>query len=715
MEILYKVHNNLYVNLTNRCPYACTFCLRQTMDRIGESDRLWLEREPSYEEVIEEFKKFDMDQYGEVVFCGFGEPMEAFDLLIKVAAFVKETYNKPIRINTNGSGNLINGRNIIPEMKGLIDCVSISLNHPDKEQYQALVRSKFGDGSYDEMIAFASYAFNKSHATCYSWVAYQTAYLKAHYPADYMAAVLTSGQTDITRTTQLMAECKRMGISVLPPSVNESELNFSVNSKEQIHFGLQAISGMGEAAANCVIAEREKNGPYKDIFDFLSRVDLRTVNRKNVEVLVKAGAFDGLGEMHRAQYFVKDSDAENAPTYLERIVKWAAREHEAADSSQMSIFDMAEDVKTEDHPPIPQCQPWTTVELCRYEKDVVGFYLSGHPLDDYKYEMRNFAPTSIASLADLSRFVTPEGKSIGELKFAGIVTESRVGVSQRNGDPFGIMTIEDYTGSYDLRLFKDEYQKFKSYFEKGLFLCCRANVTQWTHTDKDGKKFTSPPRLHLIDMTIMSGLFEKYVGDVCFEIELKYIDDAFVRKLEALAKKYKGNCPLIANIHDTAKNISLTMKSKDLRVSAREMLYELEKIDKSFTNEFSVTGVFKEDVDILRPIITIESNVDLTVYNYFTMNNRTYHITSCELLTGGLYRINAAVDVLTTYSTGIKSLEIIADKVQQKTFSTQDINDESHINASGLKRELKNFDIVEGNSFTEYPNLILITIGGETT
>lgn len=142
---------------------------------------------------------------------------------------------------------------------------------------------------------------------------------------------------------------------------------------------------------------------------------------------------------------------------------------------------------------------------------------------------------------------------------------------------------------------------------------------------------------------------------------------------------------------------------------------ELEKIDKSFTNEFSVTGVFKEDVDILRPIITIESNVDLTVYNYFTMNNRTYHITSCELLTGGLYRINAAVDVLTTYSTGIKSLEIIADKVQQKTFSTQDINDESHINASGLKRELKNFDIVEGNAFTEYPNLILITIGGETT
>lgn len=155
MEILYKVHNNLYVNLTNRCPYSCTFCLRQTMDRIGESNRLWLEHEPSYEEVIDEFKKFDMTQYNEVVFCGFGEPTEAFDLLIKVAAYVKETFNKPIRINTNGVGCLVNKRDIVPEMKGLIDTVSISLNNPHKDEYNALVRSRFGEESFDEMISFA--------------------------------------------------------------------------------------------------------------------------------------------------------------------------------------------------------------------------------------------------------------------------------------------------------------------------------------------------------------------------------------------------------------------------------------------------------------------------------------------------------------------------------------------------------------------------------
>lgn len=155
MEILYRVHDNLYVNLTNKCPYACTFCLRQTMDRIGESDRLWLEREPSAEEVKKEFEKFDMTQYNEVVFCGFGEPTESFEVLKEVAAFVKETYQKPVRINTNGVGSLINGRNIAPELAGLVDTVSISLNNPHKERYHELVRSKFGEGSFDAMLSFA--------------------------------------------------------------------------------------------------------------------------------------------------------------------------------------------------------------------------------------------------------------------------------------------------------------------------------------------------------------------------------------------------------------------------------------------------------------------------------------------------------------------------------------------------------------------------------
>ena len=155
MEILYKVHNNLYVNLTNKCPCACTFCLRQNMDHVGESKSLWLEREPSAEEVIAEFAKFDMSRFNEVVFCGFGEPTEAFEVLKKVAAFVKETYHMPIRLNTNGLGNLVNGRDITPEMDGLIDTVSISLNTPNADRYHELVRSKFGDKSFDAMLDFA--------------------------------------------------------------------------------------------------------------------------------------------------------------------------------------------------------------------------------------------------------------------------------------------------------------------------------------------------------------------------------------------------------------------------------------------------------------------------------------------------------------------------------------------------------------------------------
>ena len=155
MEILYKVHNNLYVNLTNKCPCACTFCLRQNMDHVGESKSLWLEREPSAEEVISEFAKFDMSRFNEVVFCGFGEPTEAFEVLKKVAAFVKETYHMPIRLNTNGLGNLVNGRDITPEMEGLIDTVSISLNTPNADRYHEQVRSKFGDKSLDAMLGFA--------------------------------------------------------------------------------------------------------------------------------------------------------------------------------------------------------------------------------------------------------------------------------------------------------------------------------------------------------------------------------------------------------------------------------------------------------------------------------------------------------------------------------------------------------------------------------
>ena len=428
---------------------------------------------------------------------------------------------------------------------------------------------------WEEWKKFASYAFNKSHATCYSWVAFQTAYLKAHYPAEYMSAVMTSAQNDIKRVTELMEDCRRNGIEVLAPSVNESEVDFSVNSKGKIRFGMQAISGMGEAAADAILQEREANGPFTDIFDFLKRIDLRTVNRKNIEVLVKAGAFDGLGEMHRAQYFAKDPLNENSPTYLEKLIRWAAHYQENKNSAQMSIFDMCEDIQEEDHPPIPDVPDWTSIERCRYEKEVIGIYISGHPLDDFKYEMKTFAQTKLSEFENLNNLA---GK---EVRFGGIVTAAQRGVSQRTGNPYGSMTIEDYDGSYEIRLFGDELMKYEAFFQPNIFVYCRGMVQQVSYTDKyTGTLKTLPPRLRIHDMMMLGGILDRFTQAIEFSVHLNDIDEAFCKELESIAKKKKGKAALQVQVLDPQGNMTLLMKSQTLRVAPKEFLPELEKMSK---------------------------------------------------------------------------------------------------------------------------------------
>ena len=430
---------------------------------------------------------------------------------------------------------------------------------------------------WEDWKKFASYAFNKSHATCYSWVAYQTAYLKAHYAAEYMAAVMTSGQSDIERTTELMEDCRKHNLDILAPSVNESDLNFAVNKQGQIRFGLQAIKGMGEAAAEAIITEREKNGPFTDIFDFLSRVDLRSINRKNVEVLVKAGAFDGLGEMHRAQYFVKDNDNENAPTYLEKLMRWASRTRESAQSAQMSIFDMSDEVKQEDHPPIPACEPWSTIESCRNEFDVVGFYLSAHPLDEFKYEMKTFVTHRCDELSDLTKLV---GK---EIRFAGMVSDAKTGISSKNGDPFGVMTIQDYQGSYTIKLYKDDFLKYKNYFQKELFLFVKGYVKQFSHSQPDGTIYTSRPVVKISEMMMLSEVLTRFTKVIKFSINLSDITEDFCRELAKLAKAHKGKVPLEACVLDfehghDGQPLTLTMKSRDMCVDVAKFLPHFSKM-----------------------------------------------------------------------------------------------------------------------------------------
>ena len=423
---------------------------------------------------------------------------------------------------------------------------------------------------WEEWKKFASYAFNKSHAACYSWVAYQTAYLKAHYPAEYMAAVMTSEQSDIKRINVLMDDCRKQGVEVAAPHVNHSEMDFAVDADGRIRFGLQAISGMGEAASAAIIAEREEGGPYKDIFDFLKRVDMHSVNRKNIEVLIKAGAFDGLGDTHRAQFFHKESEAEGAATYLDGLVRWAVRRQDSAQSNQMTIFSMSNELSEEDHPPLPNVPEWTNIERCRYEKEVISTYLSGHPLDDYKYEMRMLTNISCDRLADLSAL----GQN--EVRFGGIVSGVKEMIS-RKGEPFGSMTIDDYNGSYELKLFGDEYADFRGFFINGTFVYVKGNVVTHDYKDKEGneRRFT---KLHIRSMMNLSGVMDRYTQKLEFKVPLDDVDEAFCTRLEQLARKHKGNIPLHAVVVDAAHGMSLSMSGPQMIVSARGIIEELEHL-----------------------------------------------------------------------------------------------------------------------------------------
>ncbi len=430
---------------------------------------------------------------------------------------------------------------------------------------------------WEEWKKFASYAFNKSHAACYSWVAYQTAYLKAHYPAEYMAAVMTSAQTDIKRVTELMDDCKKQGVEVAAPSVNDSDMDFSVDSQGRIRFGLQAISGMGEAASSVIIAEREKNGPYQDIFDFLKRVDMHSVNKKNMEVLVKAGAFDGIGAMHRAQYFHKENALETTPTYLDLLVRWAIRRQDGAASNQMSIFSMSEELAEEDHPPVPECEEWSTIERCRAEKEVISTYLSGHPLDDFKHEMRMFTNIGVEQLGALEQL------SGREVRFAGMVSGAKGGVSAK-GNPYGSMVIDDYSGSYELRLYDDEYTSFKNFFTDNTFVYVVANVRTISYKDKKTGAEKSFTRMRISSMMLLSKVMDKYTQKLSFTVPLERVDEQFCKSMEKLAKKHKGGVPLQAIVVDAPRNLSLTLNTPELRVSAHDVIAELEQLP-------GVTGV----------------------------------------------------------------------------------------------------------------------------
>lgn len=405
---------------------------------------------------------------------------------------------------------------------------------------------------------FASYAFNKSHATCYSWVAYQTAYLKAHYPAEFMAGNMSRCLNDITKITKLMSECQAMGIPCLGPDVNESEQKFSANKKGEVRFGLSAIKGMGEAAATNIIAERHKNGQYKDIFDFVQRVNLSAVNRKAMESLALSGGFDSFG-IRREQYFAQNAKSD---TFVETLLRYGQVYQSEQSSMQNSLFGDMGGVEIQT-PPVPECEQWSTMELLKRERELVGIYLSAHPLDDYAVVLKhmcNLNCTQIGREMDKKAFA-----SIEELTFGGIVTS----VSQRwtkTNKPFGIVTIEDFEGQGELALFGEEWTKWQSMLQEEYHVYITAQCVQRFRNNPDAYDMV------IKKIEFLSDVKEKSIEKFTVYMEATMFNDAQLTDLETTLKGSDGKVPLYINIHDAKNNTNIQLYSRNITVDVNKKL-----------------------------------------------------------------------------------------------------------------------------------------------
>ena len=405
---------------------------------------------------------------------------------------------------------------------------------------------------------FASYAFNKSHATCYSWVAYQTAYLKAHYPAEFMAGNMSRCLNDITKITKLMSECQAMNIPCLGPDVNESEQKFSANKKGEVRFGLSAIKGMGEAAAINIIAERHKNGQYKDIFDFVQRVNLSAVNRKAMESLALSGGFDSFG-IRREQYFAPNAKGD---TFVETLLRYGQVYQSEQSSMQNSLFGDMGGVEIQT-PPVPDCEAWSTMELLKRERELVGIYLSAHPLDDYAVvlnHMCNLHCPQIGREMDKKAFA-----SIEELTFGGIVTS----VSQRwtkNNKPFGIVTIEDFEGQGELALFGEDWTKWQSMLQEEYHIYITAQCVQRFRNNPDAYDMV------IKKIEFLSDVKEKSIEKFTVYMDATMFNDAQLTDLETTLKNSTGNVPLYINIHDAKNNTNVQLYSRNITVDVNKKL-----------------------------------------------------------------------------------------------------------------------------------------------
>ena len=394
--------------------------------------------------------------------------------------------------------------------------------------------------------AFAQYAFNKSHSTCYAYVAYQTAYLKAHYPSEYMAAVLNHAGS-IEKITFFMEECKRMGLKVLGPDINESKKGFAVNQHGEVRVGLGGLKGVGEAAVEGIIEERVKAGPYKSMFDLIKRINQRTVNKKTLESLAYAGGFDCFTEFHRAQYFFTPQG--DTATGLEKIIKFGNVYQMNSTQSSNSLFGdlVMPDIAT---PKIPACDPWSLTELLNFEKEVTGMFMSGHPLDHFKFEITHYGITQLGEYNEAKDAISLQANPGKPYRLAGLVVDAQHRVS-KTGKQFGTLTIEDYTGKAEFMLWSEDYARYSNYLEKGKNLFITGSFK--TRFNKAEFEFK-------IDrMMLLESIKPILTKQVIMDVEARFINAEMVQFIEDNLKKYPGKSSLKFNIKESRTKAKVSM------------------------------------------------------------------------------------------------------------------------------------------------------------
>lgn len=396
---------------------------------------------------------------------------------------------------------------------------------------------------WEDWKKFASYAFNKSHATCYSWVAYQTAYLKAHYPAEYMAANMSRNYTNISEITKLMDECKSMGIETLGPDVNESRQKFSVNKDGAIRFGLAAIKGMGASAAEAIISEREKNGPFKDIFDMVQRVNLSACNRKCFESLALSGGFDSFG-IRRESYFGHGTKGD---VFLDTLIRYGQLYQHEKNEAMNSLFGGVDAVEIAT-PQVPEGEAWSSIERLNKERDLVGIYLSAHPLDDFEVILRNLCNTRCSELADKSELMKKQEVSIG-----GIVTDVKSKFT-KTGKPCGFVTLEDFDGSGELAFFGEEWGRWKGMLAEGCTVMIKAQFVERF-------RGSNMKEMRVTDIQYLQTVKDYQIEKLTISLDAEKLDDTTVSDLVTIIKDSPGNTHLFFQISDSSATRPFTVRS----------------------------------------------------------------------------------------------------------------------------------------------------------